>query len=117
MRDIPPQSPQNTPLFTPLGVYRAHGGLPRYYIAVNGELRVYRAWELRCVPFLLDIYPDHNHWRELFPKPPGKRIDTQSSGEWFVRACEAAGQYQPPAELTPRRAGRPLNAVRVPVEK
>lgn len=96
-----------SPLFRVLGYYRAYMSTPRYYFEVNGEIRGYRGWELRGVPFLLDLYPYHDHWRSLFPKPPGRRIDVHASSEWFIRACNTAGVFEPPEHLKPLGRGRP----------
>ena len=97
-------------LFTPLGIYRSNGGLPRYFLSVDGEIRSYRGWELRCVPFLLDLYPSHDHWRTIWPKGVGRRIDVHAAGEWFIKACQEAGEFEPPEHLKPRDVGRPKKA-------
>lgn len=95
------------PLFSILGTCRAAGGMPRYFIRVNSEVRWYRGWEVGSVPFLLDLLPDHEHWRSQFPRVGNRRIDVQAARVAFVRMFAAAGPYDPPPELRPRRNGRP----------
>lgn len=96
-----------SPLFRVVGFYRAHCGVPRYFFQVKGQLRSYRAWELGNVPFLLDLHPDYEHWRSMFPRAYGRRIDTHAAHQWFVQECERAGVFDPPEEMKPRGSGRP----------
>lgn len=94
------------PLYRPLGVYRFPSGYPRYFIEVNGVVRWYRGGDMTGLSFLRDIYPDPNHWRQLFPRRVRSGIDVHAAAGWFVAACEKAGPYEPPDDLKPRSVGR-----------
>ncbi len=87
------------PLFECLGHYRVRGGMPRYVLRVRGEVRVFRAIEMHGLAFLLDLYPDHEHWRRLFPLSGSRKVDTKAALSWFIRECAAAGEYQ--AKISP----------------
>ena len=97
-------------LFTILGTCRANGGLPRYYIQVGDEVRFYRGWEVGSVAFLIDLLNDHEHWRRMYPRFGGYRIDVRRSREAFIAMFEEAGPYDPPEHLQPRGVGRPVGA-------
>lgn len=97
----------SSPIFRPLGTFTSNHGLPRYYIEVRGSVRVYRAMEMHGMSFLLDLHPDADHWRSLFPTR-GHKIDTKAALAWFIGACQSAGEYDPPAELKPRDVGRQI---------
>lgn len=99
-----------SPIFTLLGYYRSRGGLPRFYASVREEVRCYRPWELASMAFMLDLYPDHEHWRSLFPKRDSQRVNLHAAREWFTRAFMEAGPYDPPEDLKPADAGRPKGA-------
>lgn len=103
-----PPDPAAQPVFLILGTCRAKGGLPRYYFQVGTEIRWYRGWEVGSVPFLMDLYQNHDHWRSLFPKTGEWRINQHRAREHFLRLMAIAGPYDPPAELRPRPEGRPV---------
>lgn len=85
-------------LYRALGVYSPPRGDRSYVYAVPGEIRAYRVNELGGVQFLLDVWPDPDHWRALYPKGRDK-IDGLRARAAIMRECVEAGPYVPPPEL------------------
>ncbi len=97
-----------SPYFRILGYFRPNCGLPWYYVDIKGETRAYRAWETASVPFYLDLVPSQEHWRSMFPGKLGsRRFDVRAAREWFIKAAQEAGEFDPPASMRPRQPGRP----------
>ena len=86
------------PLYRCLGYTENPQGYRRFVVAVGNPARILirRAVEMIGLNFLLDIYPNAFYWRNLFPRPAGRRVgvDTHEAGAWFVKECTAAGRYQ-----------------------
>lgn len=99
---MPEPSPREAPITRIAPLWRALGYqlLPqgrRYFLLVNGQVRRYRACQMYGLNFLLDIYPDREHWRRMFPYGVGRRVDTGEALRFFARACDEAGEYKPAA--------------------
>lgn len=99
------------PLFRPLGFYTSPGCYTRYYLEIHGEVRAFRPSDLISTGLLLEIHPDAEHWRSLYPSRQwhGARIDPRSAAAAIIKACHAVGKYEPPAALKPKN-GRPFAA-------
>lgn len=83
------------PLWRALGTQDTRHGM-RYWFDINGSSRPWRAHELGTYDFLLAIYPDLEHWRRQFPYGV-RRVDRGRALTYFLRACEAVGEYVPAA--------------------
>lgn len=100
-------------IYRALGVYAAPGAEPRYVVATPGMLRAYRPADIGGVSALLDLWPDADHWRRLYPKG-AHGIDAYRARAAIMRECQEAGDYLPPEELRPYKSGtrRDRGAVR-----
>lgn len=97
MPDRESESPSFThlrPLWRALGVQQTQWG-KRYWLEINGRAQRFKAAGMYGLSFLLDIYPDREHWRRQFPYGVGRRVDTGAAMTYFVRACERVGEYVP----------------------
>lgn len=99
---------ENEKLFVALGVVTAHGGEPRYFLRVRGEVRSFRAWQMASLGFLLDIHADVHHWRTIFPRRRNK-IDVQAAAGFFIGECQRMGEFNAPENHKPGPVGRPRN--------
>lgn len=78
-------------LFIPLGVSR-HRSETWYHIRVRGEDRVFRPTEAWGLGFLMELNPDAEHWRRMFPTVlQGRKIDVSTACAAVRRLCLAAG--------------------------
>lgn len=100
-------------IYRALGYYTAPGADPRYILAVPNGLRAYRGPDIGGVSALLDLWPDADHWRRLYPKG-AHGIDAYRARAAIMRECQEAGPYLPPLELRPYKSGtrRDRGAVR-----
>ncbi len=87
MRDVAPH-------FTCLGYRLSSKGTPLYYFTVAGEPRCYRASELASLAVLLDLVPDVDHWRALFPGGSARLgVDVPRAGSYFHALALRVGPY------------------------
>lgn len=91
-----PSRETESPLFTPLG-YSWHAGERWLHLQVMGEHRHYRPCQALGLGFLLSIYPDHDHWQQVYPSWfwHGQKIDWRRACAHIMRLCIAAGEYRP----------------------
>lgn len=85
------------PLWKPLGFESTRHGR-RYWVEVKGARRRCKTGDLYGLAFLLEIYPDREHWRRQFPGH-GRRVDTSAALRYLIGACERAGEYVPPVDV------------------
>lgn len=80
-------------LYTPLG-YSQHGSEAWLHIRVDGVERVFRPSQALGLGFLLQLVPDLDHWRRMFPSRTynGRKVDWYAACTCIIRACRAAGE-------------------------
>lgn len=83
------------PLFEVLGYSVPKHGTCYYHFRVGGRVRSFTGPEMHSVAFLLDLYPDADHWRDAFPGVTRTRVDALKAAAHFRRLCKAAGEYWP----------------------
>jgi hypothetical protein len=83
-------------IFTPLGFSR-HRGERWLHIRAGGEDRIYRPSQALGLGFLLDLYPDHQHWANAYPSRyyHGHRVDWRYACAEIKRLCIEAGEIKP----------------------
>lgn len=87
------------PIWRALGYQHTKHG-KRYWLTIGTRTRAYRAGEMYGLSFLVDVYPDPEHWRRIFPYGEGRRINTGAALAYFIKQCEDAGEYVPPGNET-----------------
>lgn len=98
----------SAPLFTPLGYTVPLRGPLHFHFLIDGRLRTYATPDMQSVSFLLDLHPDIEHWRALFPGDRRTRIDVGAACAHFARECRALGEYIPQAGVS---SADPVNKV------
>lgn len=79
-------------LFLPLG-YSLHRSETWYHIRVRGQDRVFRPAQAWGLSFLMELNPDAEHWRRMFPTTlQGRKIDVQVACGAVRKLCLAAGE-------------------------
>ena len=84
------------PLYRCLGYVENARGFRRYVVGFGDPERIVirRVVEMTGLDFLLAVYADSSHWRNLYPRGRGK-IDAQGAASWFVKECNKIGPYAP----------------------
>ena len=85
-------------VYRAVGVYSPPRGEKRYAIATCDGISLWRAGDMGGVSLLLDLYPDYDHWRAIYPKGKNK-IDGTRARAAIMRECVEAGPWVPPEGL------------------
>lgn len=105
--------------FRPLSCAQADSaaGLWAYFFDSHGCVRRFRLGTLACWDGLLALVPCPNFWRRLFPAPTNPaKIDRAAAAAALMATAAEVGRrsgWVPPADMAPRRAGRPRNKLKI----
>lgn len=94
-------------VYRALGVYSPPRGERRYVIATRDGIGLWRAGDMGGVSLLLELWPDFDHWRAVYPKGHSK-IDATRARAAIMRECVEAGAYEPPEGIALYGAGKGL---------
>lgn len=95
-----PNARDVSPLFEPLGVETRHWGAPLYWFRIDSKARRFQASEMQCLPFLLELYANADHWRNVFPSDRRGRIDCLRAAAFFTKACRDLGEFRPDGNVS-----------------